>query len=149
MTSAKIIGSEMDEAGFEGSLGSMEADNGDYARDKNYLTNAEGVGTLEVQQKGKKFYGKKAEVEDSGNNHLDDIKEACSGTEEGQKLSAVRGRLETEVVDAKIVRSSSQGTRKRSKKVLFGGGMFALKFYCFSFYIIISYDYASCLYFIT
>uniref|UniRef100_F6HDG1 Uncharacterized protein n=1 Tax=Vitis vinifera TaxID=29760 RepID=F6HDG1_VITVI len=61
------------------------------------------------------------EVEDSGNNHLDDIKEACSGTEEGQKLSAVRGRLETEVVDAKIVRSSSQGTRKRSKKVLFGG----------------------------
>ncbi|CBI26088.3 unnamed protein product, partial [Vitis vinifera] len=72
-------------------------------------------------QKGKKFYGKKAEVEDSGNNHLDDIKEACSGTEEGQKLSAVRGRLETEVVDAKIVRSSSQGTRKRSKKVLFGG----------------------------
>ncbi|RVW55741.1 Protein always early 3 [Vitis vinifera] len=90
MTSAKIIGSEMDEAGFEGSLGSMEADNGDYARDKNYLTNAEGV-------------------------------EACSGTEEGQKLSAVRGRLETEVVDAKIVRSSSQGTRKRSKKVLFGG----------------------------
>lgn len=121
MTSAKIIGSEMDEAGFEGSLGSMEADNGDYARDKNYLTNAEGVGTVEVQQKGKKFYGKKAEVEDSGNNHLDDIKEACSGTEEGQKLSAVRGRLETEVVDAKIVRSSSQGTRKRSKKVLFGG----------------------------
>lgn len=130
MTSAKIIGSEMDEAGFEGSVGSMEADNGDYGRDKHYLTIAEGVGTIEVQQKGKKFYGKKADVEDSGNNHLDDIKEACSGTEEGHKLSGVRARLETDVVDAKIARSSSQGTRKRSKKVLFGGGLCALNFCC-------------------
>lgn len=119
MTSAKLIGNEVDEE----SLGSMEADNGDYGRDgKSYLIVEEGVGTLEVQRKRKKFYEKRVESEDSGNdNNLDDIKEACSGTEEGQNLGAnVKGKFETEVEERKHARSSSQGPRKRSKKVLFG-----------------------------
>lgn len=121
MTSAKLIGNEVDEE----SLGSMEADNGDYGRDgKSYLIVEEGVGTLEVQRKRKKFYEKRVESEDSGNdNNLDDIKEACSGTEEGQNLGAnVKGKFETEVEERKHARSSSQGPRKRSKKVLFGVG---------------------------
>uniref|UniRef100_A0A5B6Z075 SANT domain-containing protein n=1 Tax=Davidia involucrata TaxID=16924 RepID=A0A5B6Z075_DAVIN len=118
LTSAKLVGSEMDEDTFEGSLGSMEADNGDFPRDRSYLMETEDVGTVKAQ-KGSRLYGKKLEVDDSGNNHLDDIKEACSGTEEEQKLVAVRGKLGIEVTDGKFARSSSQVPRKRSKKVLF------------------------------
>lgn len=113
---AKLHICEVDEGGCELSLGSTEADNGDYARDKRNSRGREGAGTVEVQQKGKRYNGKKQEVEESINNDLDDIKEACSGTEEGQKPVAVKGKLESEVV----ARSSFKGLRKRRKKVLFG-----------------------------
>lgn len=119
--SAKIHGSEMDDDACELSLGSTEADNADYAREKNYLRNIEGTGTVEVQQKGKRYYRRKPEVEESVNNHLEDTKEACSGTEEGQKLCDSRGKFEAEIADAKTSRASIKGPRKRSKKVLFGG----------------------------
>ncbi|XP_059445242.1 protein ALWAYS EARLY 3 isoform X2 [Corylus avellana] len=116
MSSAKLRVSEVDEDGCELSLGSTEADNGDYARDKRNSRGREGAGTVEGQQKGKRYNAKKPEVEESINDDLDDIKEACSGTEEGQKPVAVKGKLESEVV----ARSSFKGLRKRSKKVLFG-----------------------------
>ncbi|XP_015573347.1 protein ALWAYS EARLY 3 isoform X2 [Ricinus communis] len=109
MTSSKPRGSEMDEGGCELSLGSTEADMEHYARDKR-LT------------KGKGYHGRKPEVEDNIDNSSDDIKEACSGTEEGQKLGAIRGKFEVEVVGTKFARSSNKGPRKRSKKVLFGEG---------------------------
>lgn len=108
MTSAKLHGNEVDEVGCELSLGSTEADIGDYAREK--------------RRKGKRYHGKKTEVEESMDNHLDDIKEACSGTEEGQKLG-IKGKFEMEVASTKLGRASNKGPRKRSKKVLFGEGM--------------------------
>ncbi|WCJ23526.1 DIRP Myb-like DNA-binding domain [Euphorbia peplus] len=107
MTSTKLHGSEMDEDGCELSLGSTEADVGHYARDKNL-------------SKGKRYQGKKLRLEESLDNHLDDIKEACSGTEEGQKLGATKGKLELEVLSTKLARSTNKGLRKRSKKALFG-----------------------------
>lgn len=112
MMSTKFRCSEMDEGGCELSLGSTGADNVDYDL---------GKCTREVQRKGKRYYGKKPEVEESMYNHLDDIKEACSGTEEGQKSGSLRGKLENEDLDVKSVRSSFKGPRKRSKKALFGG----------------------------
>ncbi|XP_030974090.1 protein ALWAYS EARLY 3 isoform X1 [Quercus lobata] len=114
-TCTKLRGSQVDEGGCELSLGSTEADNGDYARDKGFLRGRERAGTV-GQQKVKRYHVKKPEVEESINNDVDDIKEACSGTEEGQKPGAVKGKLESEVV-----RSPFKGPRKRSKKVLFGG----------------------------
>ncbi|XP_031739375.1 protein ALWAYS EARLY 3 isoform X1 [Cucumis sativus] len=111
MMSTKFRCSEMDEGGCELSLGSTGADNADYDLGKS---------TREVQRKGKRYYGKKPEVEESMYNHLDDIKEACSGTEEGQKSGSLRGKLENEDLDVKSVRSSFKGPRKRSKKALFG-----------------------------
>ncbi|XP_062175130.1 protein ALWAYS EARLY 3 isoform X2 [Alnus glutinosa] len=116
MSYAKLRVSEVDEGACELSLGSTEADNDDYARDKRNSRGREGAGTVEGQQKVKRYNGRKPEVEESINNDLDDIKEACSGTEEGQKPVAVKGKLESEVV----ARSSVKGLRKRSKKVLFG-----------------------------
>ncbi|KAI8012289.1 Protein ALWAYS EARLY 3 [Camellia lanceoleosa] len=116
LTSAKL-GSERDEDGFEGSLGSMEADNGDFARERNFLMKTKVVGTAEAR-KGRKLHGRKLEVDNSGNHNLDDTKEACSGTE-GQNISSVREKLEFEVTDGKVARSSSQVSRKKSKKFLF------------------------------
>ncbi|KAJ8766738.1 hypothetical protein K2173_007805 [Erythroxylum novogranatense] len=109
MTSAKLRGGLMDDGGCELSLGSTEADIGDYSRDRSLL-------------KGRKYNGKKPEIEESITNDLDEIKEACSGTEEGQKLSLVKGKFDIEVERKKIARTSNKGPRKRSKKVLFGEG---------------------------
>ena len=116
MSSAKL-GSEMDEDGFEGSLESTEADNGNFGRPRNFVE----VGASEVK-KERRLHGKKLEAYESGNNQLDDIKEACSGTEEGQNVGSVRGKLDFEVTDGKAARSYSQVSRKKSKKVLFKKG---------------------------
>ncbi|KAF9678015.1 hypothetical protein SADUNF_Sadunf08G0167900 [Salix dunnii] len=105
MISAKLRGSEVEEVGCELSLGSTEADAVDYVRD-------------ESSWKGKRYHGRRPLAENL-DDHLDDVREACSGTEEGQKLDAVEEVFEMEVADTKLARSS-KGPRKRSKKVLFG-----------------------------
>ncbi|XP_057485696.1 protein ALWAYS EARLY 3-like isoform X1 [Actinidia eriantha] len=115
LTSAKLD-NEIDEDGFEGSLGSTEADNEHFARDKKYLMEIQDHGTAEAR-KGRRLNIKKLEGDDSVNNHLDDVKEACSATE--GHLSAFREKLEFEVVAGKVARSSSLVSRKKSKKVLF------------------------------
>ncbi|XP_038720763.1 protein ALWAYS EARLY 3 isoform X2 [Tripterygium wilfordii] len=120
MTSVKHRGSEMDEGGCELSLGSTEADDGVYARNRSYLVGTEGAHTVRVSQKGKKYLGKKPEMDETVNDHLNDIKEACSGTEEGQKQGTSKLKFETEVSNVKPARSSYKSPRKRSKKVLFG-----------------------------
>ncbi|MCD7445995.1 hypothetical protein HAX54_024699 [Datura stramonium] len=111
MGNGKLLSNEVDEE-----EGSMEADTGELLRYKNDLAD---TGTISrTAQKGRRTYCEKLEV-DSGNNHFDDIKEACSGTEEGQRLGAVRGKLEMEASDEKNSRTSLQGPRKRSKKMFF------------------------------
>ncbi|GAB4843579.1 hypothetical protein Ancab_013544 [Ancistrocladus abbreviatus] len=119
MTSTKDVEHEMDENGLEGSLGSMEADNGDFPKERSYVGGRRAASALFVQRKGKKLYGKKSEDTNVGHNHLDDIKEACSGTEGGQKISSTKRKLGTGVADAIV--TCSLGPKKRSKKVLFGG----------------------------
>ncbi|KAK3038983.1 hypothetical protein RJ639_027468 [Escallonia herrerae] len=114
MNGAKLIDADIYEDGLEGS---MEADNGIFARDKSSLMERRSFGTL--VQKGRRLPGKQFEVDDNGNNHIDDIREACSGTEGGQKVGQVKGKFDIETTDAKISRSSSQASRKRTKKVLF------------------------------
>ncbi|KAH0992900.1 hypothetical protein GBA52_004383 [Prunus armeniaca] len=119
ITNAGLHGCEMEEGGCELSLGSTEADNDYYDRNEKYAMGGEGTGTLEVQQRRKRYFVKKKEVDESKNKHVEDIKEACSGTEEGQKLSAIKGKLDTKV--AKSARSFYKDTRKKSKKALIGG----------------------------
>ncbi|XP_055818262.1 protein ALWAYS EARLY 3-like [Solanum dulcamara] len=113
MGNAKLLSNEVDEE-----EGSMEADTGELMRYKNDLGETGAV--CRTTQKRKRPYGKKFEVDDSGDNHFDDIKEACSGTEEGQRLGAARGKLEMEATNENNSRALLQGPRKRSKKVLFG-----------------------------
>lgn len=94
----KLHGNLNDEDGFEGSSGSGGAEN---------------VGGEEVYQKGRKFYGQKDD------NDFDDGGEACSGTGEGLAVDSVGGKFDVEVADENIEQSSSQGKRKRNKKLFF------------------------------
>ncbi|KAL0005955.1 hypothetical protein SO802_013516 [Lithocarpus litseifolius] len=111
----------MDENCLEGSIGSRGVENGDYARDTSSLMDMEGVGTVEVRRKGKKFYRKKEKVQDIANHQYDDGGEACSGTEEGLDSGVPKGKFDIEVSNSKSERFSPQGQRKRSKKLSFGG----------------------------
>ncbi|XP_061348443.1 protein ALWAYS EARLY 2-like [Gastrolobium bilobum] len=82
----KFYNSSMEEECLEVSIESRGAENGEYTRDTSSLMNMEGIGTVEVHQKGKKNYAKKKRVEIVGN-YLDDGGEACNGTEEGLNFS--------------------------------------------------------------
>nr|XP_048323784.1 protein ALWAYS EARLY 2-like isoform X1 [Ziziphus jujuba var. spinosa] len=122
----KVHGSSMDEDWLEGSIGSRGAENGDYAKDSSSLLDMEGVGTVEVHRKGKKFYRKKEKVEDMENDQFDDGGEACSGTDEGLNINAVKGQVEVEVSNSNAERFSPRGQKKRSKELFFGDESSAL-----------------------
>lgn len=96
-------GGEMDDHS-KLSLGITGADNRDYNGEKSYLIGRERAGSMEFQGKRKNRHIKKLEDEGGANDHLDNIKAACTGTEK-QKLSP---------------RYLSKGSRKRSRKSLFG-----------------------------
>ncbi|KAI3459287.1 hypothetical protein Pfo_015950 [Paulownia fortunei] len=114
MANTKILAADMDEEDLEGST---EADTGELSRYKPSMMESISIGT--VREKARKLEGRKFEVDNNSENHLDDIKEECSGTEEGQRFGATRGKLDVEVTDAMISRSSMQSQRKKTKKVLF------------------------------
>ncbi|XP_061970278.1 protein ALWAYS EARLY 2-like isoform X4 [Populus nigra] len=86
-------------------------------RDASSLAEMEGIGTVEVHRKGKKFYGNKIRVEKIGNSQSDDGGEACSGTEKEQKASTLKGKVEIEMSNAKIDETFHRSQRKRSKKL--------------------------------
>ncbi|XVF57456.1 hypothetical protein PTKIN_Ptkin06aG0207000 [Pterospermum kingtungense] len=103
---------------MEGRPGGIEPVSGTYARDTGPLMDMEGVGTVEVHRKGKKFYRKKIRVEETKNNLSDDGGEACSGTEEGNIGSALKEKIDTEISSAKN-ELSPWSQRKKSKKLFF------------------------------
>lgn len=118
MANSKTLAADMGEEDLEGST---EADTGELSGYKPSMKESISVGT--VKKKVRKLDGKKFEVDNNSENHLDDIKEECSGTEEGQRSSATRGKLDVEVTNTQISRSSMQSQGKKSKKVLFRRGM--------------------------
>ncbi|XP_074292282.1 protein ALWAYS EARLY 3 isoform X2 [Silene latifolia] len=119
MSSAKNTGNEIADDACEGSLGSTEGNN-KFHREKPHFTGRK-IGGTSVQQNPRKSYGKKVEIEDSADHDVDDIREACSGTEEGQKFSSFDSKLGAESRNLAFVRPPGQASKKRSKKVLFGG----------------------------
>ncbi|KAF9607400.1 hypothetical protein IFM89_034633 [Coptis chinensis] len=127
---SKVYGVTTDEDGFEGSLGSREAENGNFARDTSYMMDTEGVGTVEVKQKGKRSHGKKSKIQTAENDASDDIREACSGTEEGLTVSSIKEKVEDEVTNRRSERHSPHGPRKRSRQLFFGDESSALDALC-------------------
>ncbi|KAJ9557042.1 hypothetical protein OSB04_011656 [Centaurea solstitialis] len=98
---------------FEGSSGSGGAENGAYPRDVSMFMDTEHAATEDVYQKGRKVYSQKDD------NEFDDGGEACSGTGEGLAVGSIGGKFDIEVADENIEQCSSQGKRKRNKKLFF------------------------------
>ncbi|KAK7344238.1 hypothetical protein VNO77_13618 [Canavalia gladiata] len=117
---AKFHNVSADEEFLEGSIESRGAENGEYARDNSSLVDMEGIGTVEVLQRGRKFYRKKERVENVGNQQLDDGGEACSGTEGGLSFSSLKEKVDIEVTNGKLEQFSPKSQRKRNKKLFFG-----------------------------
>ncbi|XP_012089049.1 protein ALWAYS EARLY 2 isoform X2 [Jatropha curcas] len=105
---------------------SMRDDDGAYTRETSSLVDMEGVGTVEVHRKGKMFYRKRVKVEETGNCHSDDGGEACSGTEEGPKVRALKGEIDINESNAKIDDTSPQAQKRRSNKHFSGDEFSAL-----------------------
>ncbi|XP_020256591.1 protein ALWAYS EARLY 2-like isoform X1 [Asparagus officinalis] len=122
----KDADSEMDDSrsigGFdedypEVSLGSREAENGDFTKDLSYLMDTGCASTYETHKKEKKLQGKQSKTARTKNDHFDDDKEACSGTEEGLNIRNAKDESEVELTDGKSARKSS---RKRSRQLFSG-----------------------------
>ena len=121
MTNSKITGIHMDDDCLEGSLGSREAENGDFARD-----------FVESHLRVKKYRGKRPKPGSMENDHYDDDREACSGTEEGLTVRKIKDEIDMEVTDGKSP-CASKGSRKRSRQLFFGGMQsffFSLSSFC-------------------
>ncbi|WJX96119.1 hypothetical protein P8452_77365 [Trifolium repens] len=116
---AKFGNTDMDEGSSELSLGSTEGDIGDYSRKLIHRSGRENTGRGKNQEKGKKRYRKNLESEENINKHLNDIKEASSGTDDGKNQSSFKSNFDTDFANAKSVRSSHKGPGKKSKKLLF------------------------------
>jgi hypothetical protein len=120
---AKFGNTDMDEGSSELSLGSAEGDIGDYSRKLIHRSGRENTGRGKNQEKGKKRYRKNLESEENINKHLNDIKEASSGTDDGKNQSSFKSNFDTDFANAKSVRSSHKGPGKKSKKLLFEKGI--------------------------
>ncbi|XP_010931795.1 protein ALWAYS EARLY 3 isoform X3 [Elaeis guineensis] len=126
MDSSKLVGAQMEGDCHEGSLGSREAENGDFARDATHLIENEGAAAVETRRKVKKLQGKRKKVPaDMENDQLDDDREACSGTEEGINIRKIKDEIDGETTDGKTARGS-KSSRKRSRQLFFGDESSAL-----------------------
>ncbi|WOL02517.1 protein ALWAYS EARLY 2-like isoform X2 [Canna indica] len=111
MDKSKLISVQMDGDCYEASLGSREAENGDFARDDNEVAGAD-----DAPKRVKKRQGKRLRNSDGENFQIDDDREACSGTEEGSSVRKIKDEPDMDVRDNK----SARGSRRRSRQLFFG-----------------------------
>ena len=109
------------------SFGRKGSDSGEYGSGKSYSMGRKGAVAVKFQEKGKKQYMKKLEVENTAKDHLGGIKEAFN-TADGRKSSAVK-KIQTEIMDGKSASSLLKGPKKKSRKSLFGGKQMSSSYY--------------------
>jgi len=110
----------LDDGSSELSLGSTEGNNEDYSRKTIHRSGREIIGRGRNKEKKIKQYGKNLEPEGNLNKHLNDIKEASSGTDDGKNF--IKSNF-NDFDDAKNARSSYRGSRTKSKKLLLEKGI--------------------------
>lgn len=114
--SSKLHGFQVDADYPEGSLGSREAETGDYPKDASYFMNNGGSASGKSKQKIKKSQRRKKKAAQKSDDQFEDDREACSGTEEGH--SARKAKDESEV-DAVGTSWPSNKSNKRSRQLFF------------------------------
>ncbi|KAL2345684.1 hypothetical protein Fmac_006969 [Flemingia macrophylla] len=75
----KFFDASIDEECLEGSIESRGAEKGEYTRATSFLSNMQGIGTVEAHQRGKKIRGKKGRVETAGNHPHGGEATTCDG----------------------------------------------------------------------
>ncbi|XP_061349128.1 protein ALWAYS EARLY 3 [Gastrolobium bilobum] len=119
ISGAKFCNSDLDEGSSELSLGRTEGGNVNCSGKTNHWSSRKSTGKVRNQEKRIKHYRKNLEPEENLNQHLNDKKEASSGTDDGKSLSFIKSNFDTDFAYAKNLKSFYKGSRKKSKKLLF------------------------------
>ncbi|KAL6908230.1 hypothetical protein ACP4OV_002400 [Aristida adscensionis] len=125
MGSSKLHGFQLDADYPEGSLGSREAETGDYTRGASYLMTNEVSASGKPQRKVKGSQKRRKKGVHKTGDELEDDREACSGTEEGHSARKAKDESELEVLGGKNAWPSSK-SNKRSRQLFFGDESSAL-----------------------
>ncbi|XP_062185503.1 protein ALWAYS EARLY 2-like isoform X3 [Phragmites australis] len=119
MGSSKLHGFQLDADYPEGSLGSREAETGDYTKGASYLVTKEGSASGKSQKKVKRSHKRRRKAARKTGDQFEDDREACSGTEEGHSARKAKEESELEALGSKTVWPSSMSS-KRSRQLFFG-----------------------------
>uniref|UniRef100_A0A804MYQ2 Uncharacterized protein n=1 Tax=Zea mays TaxID=4577 RepID=A0A804MYQ2_MAIZE len=114
MGSSKLHGFHLDADYPEGSLGSREAETGEYCKGSSFLTKNEGSG--KPLKKGKKSQKRRKKAAHKTGDQFEDDREACSGTDEGHRSIKIKEDSELESLGW-----PSSTSNKRSRQLFFGG----------------------------
>lgn len=115
MGSSKLHGFHLDADYPEGSLGSREAETGEYCKGSSFLTKNEGSG--KPLKKGKKSQKRRKNAAHKTGDQFEDDREACSGTDEGHRSIKIKEDSELESLGW-----PSSTSNKRSRQLFFGDG---------------------------
>uniref|UniRef100_A0A0D9X4F2 DIRP domain-containing protein n=1 Tax=Leersia perrieri TaxID=77586 RepID=A0A0D9X4F2_9ORYZ len=125
MGSSKLHGFQVDADFPEGSLGSGEAETGDYSKYASYLMNNEASASGKSQQKVKRTQRRRKKAAHKADDQLEDDREACSGTEEGHRTKKTKDKSGVNALGRKA-RWPSKKSNKRNRQLFFGDESSAL-----------------------
>lgn len=125
MGSSKLHGFQLDADYPEGSLGSREAETGDYTKGTSYLIANKGSPSSKPQKKVKRPQKRRKKAVRRTDDQFEDDREACSGTEEGCSMKKAKEEPELETLGTKTAWPSST-SNKRSRQLFFDDESLAL-----------------------
>jgi hypothetical protein len=116
MGSSKLHGFHLDADYPEGSLGSGEAETGDYTKSASFFMKNEGSASGKPQKKVKRSQKRRKKTARKTGDQFEDDREACSGTEEGHRVRKAKEDSELEALGW-----PSSTSNKRSRQLFFAG----------------------------
>lgn len=125
MGSSKMHGFQVEADYPEGSLGSREAETGDYPKDASYFLNNEGSASGKSKPKVKRTQKRRKKAAHKADDQFEDDREACSGTEEGCSSRKAKDIADMDVFGSKVSWPSNK-SNKRSRQLFFGDELSAL-----------------------
>ncbi|KAJ1280082.1 hypothetical protein BS78_04G204500 [Paspalum vaginatum] len=117
MGSSKMHGFQLDADYPEASLGSREAETGDYTKGASYLLTNKGSPSSKRQKKVKKPQKRRKKNARKAGDQFEDDREACSGTEEGRSSRKAKEEPELEMMGSQNAWPST--SNKRSRQLFF------------------------------
>ncbi|CAL5005455.1 unnamed protein product [Urochloa decumbens] len=118
MGSSKLHGFQLDADYPEASLGSREAETGDYTKGASYLMTKKGSPSGKPQKKVKRAQKRRKKAARKTGDQFEYDREACSGTEEGHSGRKAKEEPELETLGRKTAWPSST-SNKRSRQLFF------------------------------